>query len=193
MHAGQPIAVVKARGVANAAMSAFAAHGVPNIQPGYAVLSMLQMTWLRLHLYGGLLEAQLEAQGGTADDVPADLDDVDPQQGDGPRTGGLIGHTYAPAKTGDGRIATGEAPRALVVLEAAERDRVVRYAKTAHDMGIAEREVKLAEQQGQLLATVIRNVLGDLDLTPEQQALAPKAIGRHLRAAAELEQAGGAA
>lgn len=192
-HGGETLDVLKARGAANKAMSAFAAFGVPNIQPGHAVLSMLHMAWLRLSLYAGLLEAQIEAQGGTEDDVPEDLEDVDPEQGDGPRTGGLIGHVYAPAKSGDGRIATGEAPRALVVLEAAERDRVVRYAKTAHDMGIAEREVKLAEQQGQLLATVIRNVLGDLELTPEQQAKAPKAIGRHLRAAAELEQAGGAA
>lgn len=192
-HGGQSIEVLRAKGAANKAMTAFAAYGVPNVQPGHAVLSMLHMAWLRLHLLSGLLEAQLEAQGGAADDVPADLDDIDPSVGDGPSTGGLIGHTYAPAKSGDGRVATGEAPRALVVLEAAERDRIVKYAKTAHDMGIAEREVRLAEQQGQLLASVIRNVLGDLDLTPEQQALAPKAIGRHLRAAAELEQQGGAA
>lgn len=192
-HGGQSLEVLKAKGEANKAMTAFAAYGIPTIDPGHAVLSMLQMAWLRLHLYAGLLEAQLDAQGGTADDVPVDLDDVDPEQGDGPSTGGLIGHTYAPAKGGDGRVVTGEAPRALVVLESAERDRIVRYAKTAHDMGIAERDIRLAERQSELLATVLQGVLGDLELTPAQQALAPKAIGRHMRAAAELDLAGGAA
>lgn len=194
-HGGQSLDVLKAKGAANKAMTAFSAlAGVPTVEPGRAVLAMLQMSWLRLHLYAGLLEAQLAAQGGTADDVPADLDDVDPSDpaADGPITGGLIGHTYAPAKGGEGRVVTGEAPRALVVLEAAERDRIVRYAKVAHDMGIAEREVKLAEQQGQLLARVITQVLGDLELSPVQQAKAPSVIRTRLRAAAELE-AGGAA
>jgi hypothetical protein len=40
---------------------------------------------------------------------------------------------------------------------------------------------------------VIRAVLGDLDLTPEQQARVPEVVPRHLRAVAELESAGGAA
>lgn len=192
-HGGKSLNVLKAEGAANKAMTAFSAlAGAVTLEPGRAVLAMLQMSWLRLHLYAGLLEAQLAAQGGTADDVPVDLNDVEPDSGDGPKTGGLIGHTYAPAKGDGGRVVTGEAPRALVVLEAAERDRIVRYAKVAHDMGIAEREVKLAEQQGQLLAQVITQVLGDLDLTPGQQAKAPAAIRTRLRAAAELE-AGGAA
>jgi hypothetical protein len=105
---------------------------------------------------------------------------------------GLIGHAYAADKMA-GIFASAEAVRALVQLEAQERDRVVRFAKTAHDMGIAEREVKLAESQGALLAAVVRGILGDLDLTAVQLERAPEVIQRHLREAAVLEVTGGAA
>lgn len=192
-HAGVSLEVAKAQGQAR--ITAFAALGAtPSIEPGYAVLASLHMSWLRVHLYARLLEEQVQndASGGhwahpenltdgAADDQPSP---------DGVR--GLIGHTYAADKVA-GIFASGEAVRALVQLERDERDRVVKFAKVAHDMGIAEREVRLAERQGELLAQVIDNVLGDLGLTPEQQAAAPAAIGRHLRAAAEVEAAGGAA
>lgn len=194
MHAGMPADVARARGAA--VITAFSAlGGVPSIEPGYAVLASLHLSWLRLHLYAGLLEEQVAVDAaerealserftdGAADDQPA---------AEGVR--GLIGHTYAADKVA-GIFASGEAVRALVGLEAQERDRVVRFAKTAHDMGIAEREVKLAESQGALLASVVRNILGDLELTAEQQELAPGVIQRRFREAAvgELEQAGGAA
>lgn len=165
--------------------------GRPTVDPGLAVLAALHMSWLRLHVYSGLLEQQLKgepgvtflrsSQGGPrvirgyADDQPA------PEGVDG-----LIGHTYSADKQA-GIFASGEAVRALVTLEAQERDRVVRYAKTAHDMGIAEREVRLAERQGQILANVIRGVLNDIDLTQEQMDRAPAAIQRHLRAVVEVE------
>ncbi len=54
-------------------------------------------------------------------------------------------------------------------------------------MGIAEREVRLAERQGDLMAQVIHNVLGELDLSPEQLERVPEVAARHLRAVAELE------
>lgn len=193
MHAGVSLEVAKAQGQAR--ITAFSAlGGVPSIDPGLAVLASLHMSWLRVHLYARLLEEQVEndASGahwahpenltdGAADDQPSP---------DGVR--GLIGHTYAADKQA-GIFASGEAVRALVALEAQERDRAVKFAKVAHDMGIAEREVRLAESQGQLMAAVIRNVLGDLGLTPEQQALAPAAVQRHLREAAMAEIEGGAA
>jgi hypothetical protein len=43
------------------------------------------------------------------------------------------------------RVETGEQVRALARLEAEWRDRVVRFAKAAHDMGIAERVVELQQ------------------------------------------------
>lgn len=164
--------------------------GRPTVDPGLAVLAALHMSWLRLHVYSGLLQQQLEGEPGVtflraseggprlargyAADQPAP-DGVD----------GLIGHTYAADKQA-GVFASGEAVRALVTLEAQERDRVVRYAKTAHDMGIAEREVRLAEEQGRLLAGVINGVLAEVGLTAEQLARAPEVITRHLLAVVEL-------
>lgn len=50
--------------------------------------------------------------------------------------------------------------------------------------GIDERRIKIAEQTGELLAQVIRNVLSDLTLTPDQQALVSVVVPRHLRAVA---------
>lgn len=54
-------------------------------------------------------------------------------------------------------------------------------AKLAIDAGVEERRVKLAEEQGRQLAEVIRRILADLDLTPEQQARVPVVVPRRLR------------
>lgn len=78
----------------------------------------------------------------------------------------------------------GAAPNVWVDLYARERKHLVDVCKAAIGAGIEERRVRLAEQQGNLLATVIRRILGDLDLTTEQQALVPEVVPRHLRAVA---------
>lgn len=197
-HAGVSLEVAKAQGQARiTAWSAFG--GLPDVHPGHAVLAMLHMSWLRVHLYARLLEEQV---GNEADDVVGswngDNDDEDgfprgaARESSPAGTAGLIGHVFAADKQA-GIFASGEARRALVDLEAQERDRCVKFAKVAHDMGIAEREVKLAEQQGQLLALVINNVLGDLSLTVEQQALVPTVVQARLMEATQLEVTGGAA
>jgi hypothetical protein len=61
-------------------------------------------------------------------------------------------------------------------LEAAERDRCVRFAKVAHDMGIADREIRLAEGQGQMIAGAISRILDGLELSPSQRALVPTVV-----------------
>ncbi|MFI5729172.1 hypothetical protein ACIA49_03560 [Kribbella sp. NPDC051587] len=165
--------------------------GRPTVEPGSAVLAALHMSWLRLHVYSRLLERQMQSEpgvtflrsAGTRPRVAQGYADAQPAPGG---VQGLIGHTYSADKQA-GIFASGEAIRALVTLEAQERDRVVRYAKVAHDMGIAEREVRLAERQGELLAEVINGVLAELNLTPDQMEKAPEAVQRHLRAAAEIE------
>lgn len=48
-------------------------------------------------------------------------------------------------------------------------------------VGIAERQVAIAEKQGELIAQVIRAALADLGLTAEQQRAALAGAGRHLR------------
>lgn len=65
-----------------------------------------------------------------------------------------------------------------------ERKHLVDVCKAAIGAGIAERQVRLAEQQGQLIAEVLRQVIGDpeLGLDPGRQEVARRVAARHLRA-----------
>lgn len=178
IHAGKKTELVKAEGQArikaHQAITAWnAEHGAPDIDYNMAVLGMLQMAWLRSATYGELLRQQVAAEGTT---VHGEQQDPETQV----QSSGLIGHEYGAAGK-DGRIfAKSEAVRALVKLENEERDRVVRYAKTAHDMGISDRLASLAERWGDLVAGGITALLGDLDLSPEQAAKVPALVTRHL-------------
>ncbi len=73
-------------------------------------------------------------------------------------------------------------PNIWLELYARERKHLVDVCKAALAAGVEERRVKLAEQQGSLLAGVIKGILGDLGLSPEQQALVVEVVPRHLRA-----------
>lgn len=59
-------------------------------------------------------------------------------------------------------------------------DRLARYSKLAIDAGIAERQVRIAEQFGETIATLLRGVLEDLRLTPEQMDRAREIVPRRL-------------
>jgi hypothetical protein len=187
MHAGEKAGLAKAKGEATTAWSAVTGKAV--ISHTEAVMGMLQMSWLRVHLYAGLLEQQVaEAQSrGIAGEGPSGEDDDPDEDSSGGRRAdhgaGLIGKTVG-ASPGLGLYASGEAIRGLALLEAQERDRCVRFAKTAHDMGIADQQVKLAEQQGAMLAGVISRVLGRLGLSEQQQALIATVVPEELRAVA---------
>lgn len=175
-HSGKPVSVAKAQGEAVTAWSALS--GKPTVSANEAVLGMLQVSWLRAHLYARLLEEQFtEAQAGR---VGGGVGELRGSAGVGPGAG-LIGHTYGAVKD-IGVYETGEAPRGLAKLEAEERDRCVRYAKTAHDMGIAEQQVRLAEQQGELLADAIERILAGLELSAQQRARVPQVVPAVLRA-----------
>lgn len=62
-----------------------------------------------------------------------------------------------------------------------ERAHLVKVCKDAISCGIEERKVRLAEQQGAMLAGVIKAILGDLDLTPDQQAKVATVVPFRLR------------
>lgn len=164
-HAGVATSVAKAKGEAMSAWRAI--PGRQDVSPGMAVMAMLQMSWARVHVYAGLLERQVAA---------ADQD----RPGGVGQGAGLVGHTFS-ASPSVGVYESGEAVRALAKLEAEERDRCVRYAKVAHDMGIAEREIRLAESQGALLAGAIRQILDELNLSAAQLARVPDVVPRVLR------------
>lgn len=59
-------------------------------------------------------------------------------------------------------------------------DRLAKHSKDALALGIAERAVRLAEQYGSSIAKFTKGLLGDLELTPEQQKVAPLLIRKHL-------------
>lgn len=61
------------------------------------------------------------------------------------------------------------------------QDRLAKYAAAALKAGVEERRVKLAEDQGALVAQVIRSILDQLNLTSEQQARVPEVVPAQLR------------
>lgn len=68
-----------------------------------------------------------------------------------------------------------------------ERAHLVKACQVAIQAGLQERQVRVAEAQGALVATVIRGVLGDLGLTQVQWALVQEVVPRHLRQLKELD------
>jgi hypothetical protein len=72
--------------------------------------------------------------------------------------------------------------RTLVQLHADERDRVAKVAATALAAGVQERQIRLAEMYGEIIARLISGVLGDLRLTPAQVTHSREVVRRHLLA-----------
>ncbi len=73
-------------------------------------------------------------------------------------------------------------PNVWLQLYQQERKHLVLVCKAALDAGIAERQVKLAEQQGALLAGAIHRILGRLELTRAQRTLVATVVPEELRA-----------
>jgi hypothetical protein len=70
--------------------------------------------------------------------------------------------------------------RVLIQSHRDERDRTARVAATALDAGIAERQIRLAELYGHVIARLIQGILTDLDLTAKQQKRIPDVVRTHL-------------
>jgi len=140
--------------------------------PGEVLLRLVTQSAHRAAFYADLLDQQYTL-ADTEPHAPADLPSG---------IHALIGHKYGAAGKDGDIFEVEEAIRGLVMLEALERDRCARFAKTALDAGIAERQVRLAERQGALIADVLRAVMGDaeLGLTPEQRKAMPHAARRAL-------------
>ncbi len=75
-------------------------------------------------------------------------------------------------------------PHVLVQMWNQERDRAARFAKLALDAGVVERQVRLAETQGQIIAQIFTAVLDDdtLGLSRAQREVGRSLAARHLRA-----------
>jgi hypothetical protein len=173
LHGGYSREVMRAQGLAR--ISAWSAVGTApegqSIDSSAAVLGMLQQSWMRAHLYGQLLERQVRADG---------TDEVALEGGEAEKANGLIGYRFGAAGKDGNIYAVSEEARALVGLEAQERDRVVKYAKTAHDMGISERMTSMAERWGDVVVSRIMLIIAGLNLSPEQESMVPALIQAHL-------------
>jgi hypothetical protein len=119
----------------------------------------------------GLLSVRRGLEEARSDRSPESIDD------DGKRT--LRPKTGLKQMDMSGKF---EKPSVWVELYQEERRMLARVCKMAHDAGVAERSVALAERQGEMLAGVIKAVLGDLGLSKEQQRGAPAVVRRHLTA-----------
>ncbi len=75
--------------------------------------------------------------------------------------------------------------RGIVSLYSDERDRLARVAKACLDANIDEREVKLAEQQMEMIASLISAVVEDLGLTPKQRNLVGPSLRKHMGSIAQ--------
>lgn len=170
-HSGYKRDTQKARG--QAIITAWNPHSpaAPTVDASSAVLSVLQMSYLRLGVYSDLLRRQIAVEGTQADD---------PGTEDQPDASGLIGYRYGAAGKDGIVYVQSEEVRALVVLEAAERDRVVKYAKTAHDMGISDKLTAMAEQWGDIVVMRLMKIIDALGLTAAQAALVPELVQLHL-------------
>lgn len=89
---------------------------------------------------------------------------------------------YGPTRHVSG-IPTGEAkPHVLVQMYMDERKHLVHVAKTCITVGIEERRVKLAEDQGRLIADILTGVLTELGVMDRPEV--PTVVRRHLALAA---------
>lgn len=69
-------------------------------------------------------------------------------------------------------------------------DRLAQYSALALKAGVEERQVRLAERMGDMIAGLLKGVLDDLQLTKSQSKAAPEIVRRRLAAAeAPLELA----
>lgn len=196
-HAGKSLTKAKAQGAVAIEVRRWGL-GDTTVDPGEVLLRLVSQSAARVELYAGLLAQAYDAadrlraaQGAPQSDLLAaetarlDLERVF-------NTGGvsaLIGHTYAGTQT-SGVIATGEAIRGLAKLEGEERDRCANFAKIAVAAGLAERQVRLAERQGAIMAGVIGAVLQQLgvDVGGDQvRALVAAEISRHAGVAPAIE------
>ncbi|NUO96770.1 MAG: hypothetical protein HOW59_02445 [Nonomuraea sp.] len=91
---------------------------------------------------------------------------------------------------GDDRGTTEEAgPNVAYRMLTDASNRLAAYAAAALKAGVEERRVRLAEKQGALVADVIRGILTDLHLTPEQELLVGTVVPNRLRQLAATEGA----
>ena len=187
LHGGKsPRALVAAerRGQERAALEAVATYGLAvDVSPTEALLEEVRWTaghvrWLRervqeleqSQLVWGTVKTKSEAAGGLGITFGGrDADDEDRV--------GLIDVGSIPAS----EVTQAAGPNVWLDLYDRERKHLVGVCTAALKAGVQERAIRLAEQQGELVAQAIRAILDDLGLSAEQAARVGEVVPRHLR------------
>lgn len=148
---------VKAHAAVRAAVAKWA-PGTEMRDPGEVLLQLVTQSIMRAERYAEELDALIAES--------PDLRDA------------LIGDAY-----GEHGTKVGEYIRGLAVLEAQERDRAASFAQKAIAAGLAERQVRLAERQGEMLALILKGVIENpqLQLSEAQKTLFPVVIREQLQ------------
>ena len=68
----------------------------------------------------------------------------------------------------------------LLILKRKERERCANFATKAIAAGLAERTVRVAERQGQLMVEMVQAALREVDLSPDQATAFKAALARRL-------------
>jgi len=131
--------------------------------PGEVLLRLVTQSRMRVEQYAAEIERKVAEVGGGIT-----LESI------------LIGDTLIPGEFGETKV--GEYIRGLVQLEAQERDRLAGFCAKAIAAGLAERTVRMAERQGEMLATVLMAVIGSqiLNLNDTQRKVFPDVVRAEL-------------
>jgi len=187
VHGGkapQNLAAARRRQAEERAQEILETYGRPiETTPSEALLDEVKwsaghVAWLRQRVQ------EIESQAAPARNTSSD-DEDDDEGGSSGRSHPLVWGVTRRKTGGDDWGRTEEAaPNIWLRLYQQERTHLVKVCEAAIRAGIEERKVRVAEQQGAQVAAVIRGVLAELRLTPEQQALVSDVVPRHLRALA---------
>lgn len=202
-HSGKRLGQARAEGQVRLEVAKWGLDGHTSLRDaGEVLLRLVTQSAARCELYGRLLgeafaaaeelqEARAEVEQLVAGNL-ADGEDVSPRVAQtvavlrrvfaSGGVGALIGYKWDVSRLGQ-PFPVEEAIRGLARLEAEERERCAGMAAKAVAAGLAERQVRLAEQQGMLMVAMIRGVLDDLDLSADQQLRAGEIVARRLRQA----------
>jgi hypothetical protein len=167
--------------------------GDSKIDPGEMLLRLVSQAGARVERYSLLLAEAFDAaerlrkstehvrvdgdeESAAVQQAREDLDRIFTTGG----VGALIGNTYSASNAGS-LYATGEQIRGLAMLEAQERDRCANFAAKAVAAGLAERAVRLAERQVELMVAAVEAALDAAGVPTDRRAEAKLAAASHLR------------
>jgi hypothetical protein len=132
--------------------------GDTHVDPGEVLLRLVTQSAARAQRYASELESLVDEEGLTA---------------------AMIGEIQIPTKHGGYKA--GEYIRGVAQLEAQERDRCANFATKAVAAGLAERTVRIAERQGQLMVEMVQAALREVDVSPLRPPAFKAALARQAR------------